>query len=99
MRQIYNHYDRRSPASIMLEGQVFTVKKQYFKTTSGGATSIRFDHLSDTISVDGEDERIPEKWRPRIRLLARRSLDWKALRSISRVNTGEVSTIVSPQLG
>ena len=75
--QIYNQDDRRSPTSIMPEGQVFIVKEPYFKTTSGGGTSIRVDHVSDIIFLDGEDERIPEKWRPRIKLLARGLLDWK----------------------
>jgi len=75
--QVYNQDEHRSPESIIPEGQVFIVKEPYFKTTSGGGTSIRVDHVSDIIFLDGEDERIPEKWRPRIRLLARRSLDWK----------------------
>jgi len=75
--QIYNQDSRRSLANVMPEGQVFIVKEPYFKTTSEGGTSIRVDHVSDIIFLDGEDERIPEKWRPRIRLLARRSLDWK----------------------
>ena len=75
--QIYNQDDRRSPANVMPEGQVFIVKEPYFKTTSEGGTSIRVDHVSDIIFLDGEDERIPEKWRPRIKLLARGSLDWK----------------------
>jgi len=75
--EIYNQDGRRSPASIMPEGQVFIVKEPYFKTTSHGGPGIRVDHVSDVIFLDGEDERIPEKWRPRIRLLARRSLDWK----------------------
>ena len=75
--QIYNQDSRRSLANVMPEGQVFIVKEPYFKTTSEGGTSIRVDHVSDIIFLDGEDERIPEKWRPRIKLLARRSLDWK----------------------
>ncbi|PWW74077.1 SET domain-containing protein [Tuber magnatum] len=75
--QIYNQDDRRHPTSIVPEGQVFIVKEPYFKATSGGGTSIRVDHVSDIIFLDGEDERIPEMWRPRLRLLARRSLDWK----------------------
>ncbi|RPA91728.1 hypothetical protein L873DRAFT_1751528 [Choiromyces venosus 120613-1] len=75
--QIYNQDDRRLPVSIVPEGQVFIVKEPFFKTTSGGGTSIRVDHVSDIIFLDGEDERIPEKWRPRLRLLARRPLDWK----------------------
>ncbi|KAG0133126.1 hypothetical protein HOY82DRAFT_517586 [Tuber indicum] len=75
--QIYNQDDRRSPDCIVPEGQVFIVKEPYFKTTSSGGTSIRVDHVSDIIFLDGEDERIPEKWRPRLKLLARRSLDWK----------------------
>ncbi|RPA91718.1 hypothetical protein L873DRAFT_1712802 [Choiromyces venosus 120613-1] len=75
--QIYNQDDRRLPVSIVPEGQVFIVKEPFFKTTSGGGTSIRVDHVSDIVFLDGEDERIPEKWRPRLRLLARRPLDWK----------------------
>jgi len=75
--QVYNQDDRRSPASIMPEGQVFIVKEPYFKETAGGGTGIRVDHISDIILLDGEDERIPEKWRPRIRQLETRLLDWK----------------------
>jgi len=75
--EIYNQDGRRSPTSIMPEGQVFIVKEPYFKTTSDGGAGIRVDHVSDVIFLEGEDERIPENWRPRIRLLARRSLDWK----------------------
>ncbi|CUS08011.1 unnamed protein product [Tuber aestivum] len=75
--QIYNQDDRRSQVSIMPEGQVFIVKEPYFKTTSSGETSIRVDHVSDIIFLDGEDDRIPEEWRPKLKLLARRSLDWK----------------------
>ncbi|RPA92785.1 hypothetical protein L873DRAFT_1749909 [Choiromyces venosus 120613-1] len=75
--QIYNQDDRRLPVSVVPEGQVFIVKEPFFKTTSLGGTSIRVDHVSDIIFLDGEDERIPEKWRPRLRLLARRPLDWK----------------------
>ena len=65
--QVYNQDYRRSPASIMPEGQVFIVKEPYFKETTGGGTGVRVDHISDIIFLDGEDERIPEKWRPRIR--------------------------------
>jgi len=75
--QIYNQDSRRSLGNVMPEGQVFIVKEPYFKTTSVGGTSIRVDHVSDIIFLDSEDERIPENWRPRIRLLGRESLDWK----------------------
>jgi len=73
--EIYNQDGHRSPASIMPEGQVFIVKEPYFKTASDGAASIRVDDVSDVIFLEGEDDRIPENWRPRIGLLARRSLD------------------------
>ncbi|RPA92790.1 SET domain-containing protein [Choiromyces venosus 120613-1] len=75
--QIYNQDDRKLPVSIVPEGQVFIVKEPFFKMTFGGGTSIRVDHVSDIIFLDGEDERVPEKWRPRLRPLARRPLDWK----------------------
>jgi len=75
--QIHNQDDRRSPASIVPDGQIFIVKEPYFKENVGGGTSIRVDHVSDIIFLEGEDGRIPEKWQPRIRLPARRSLDWK----------------------
>jgi len=75
--QVYNQDERRSPASIMPEGQVFIVKEPYFKGNAGGGTSIRIDHVSDIIFLDSEDDRIPEKWRPRIRQLETRPLDWK----------------------
>lgn len=52
------------------------MKEPYSKTTSGGGTSIRFGHLRHTL-VDGEDKRIPEKWRPTIGLSGRRSLEKK----------------------
>ena len=83
--EIYNQDGRRSPVSILPEGQVFIVKEPYFKTTSNGGAGIRVDHVSDIVFLGGEDERIPERNSP--------GWDCETLRVLTRKrphNSGEV---------
>ena len=61
--EIYNQDGHRSQESIIPEGQVFIMKKPYFKTTSDGGTGIHVDDVSDIIFSGGEDDRIPERKR------------------------------------
>lgn len=66
--QIYqqDEEDTRAATDIVNVGTVLLVKEPFLKQMASGEYGLRVDHLSDFISIDEHDSRIPEKWRPRV---------------------------------
>ncbi|KID83169.1 TPR domain protein [Metarhizium guizhouense ARSEF 977] len=48
---------------IMQKGGVLVLKEPFFKCCTDGAYSLRVDHVSDIIWLDGTEECVPSKWR------------------------------------
>jgi hypothetical protein len=63
--QMYQQEDEASrPAtSVVDKGSVLLVKEPFFKVTASGDYSLRVDHLSDVVSLNSNDARIPQSWR------------------------------------
>jgi hypothetical protein len=68
MLQMYQQEDEASrPATNVVDkDSILLVKEPYFKVTASGDYSLRVDHLSDVASLDSNDARIPQSWRPRL---------------------------------
>jgi hypothetical protein len=75
--QLYNQpeEDQVSHHQILRQGDVCIVKDPFFKATTDGSYSIRVDHVSDIIWLEGTDHRIPLKWRKRVLPLEETSED------------------------
>ena len=67
--QLYHQPDETIvPATEILNANmVYIVKEPFFKCVTDGTYSLRVDHPSDIIRLDGADDRIPSRWRPSIR--------------------------------
>ncbi|KAH7196398.1 uncharacterized protein B0J16DRAFT_325915 [Fusarium flagelliforme] len=53
------------PATEILNpNMVYILKEPFFKCATDGTYSLRVDHPSDIIQLDGADDRIPSHWRP-----------------------------------
>jgi hypothetical protein len=63
--QMYQQEDEASrPATNVVDkGSVLLVKEPFFKVTASGDYSLRVDHLSDVITLNSNDARIPQSWR------------------------------------
>ncbi|SPO04492.1 related to TPR domain protein [Cephalotrichum gorgonifer] len=48
---------------ILQKGAICIVKEPFFKCSTDGTYSLRVDHVSDIIWLDGWDDRVPSKWR------------------------------------
>lgn len=58
------HQSKSQPGKITLEqGQICIVKEPYLVAMSEDGIKIRVDHLSDIISVNPFDDKVPQKWR------------------------------------
>ncbi|KAF5722004.1 TPR domain-containing protein [Fusarium mundagurra] len=51
-------------AEILSPNMVCILKEPFFKCATDGTYSLRVDHPSDIIRLDGADDRIPSHWRP-----------------------------------
>ncbi len=58
--------ESRKAVDIVNVGTILLVKEPYFKVMADGQYGVRVDHISDFIRVDWDDEKVPNKWRPRI---------------------------------
>ncbi|KAK8116882.1 uncharacterized protein PG998_005163 [Apiospora kogelbergensis] len=67
--QLYNLPEESEvPADYTLyPGRVGILKEPFFKATSAGAYSLRVDHVNDIVWLAPEDEKIPARWRQRLR--------------------------------
>ncbi|CAG7561109.1 unnamed protein product [Fusarium equiseti] len=55
------------PATEILNpNMVYILKEPFFKCATDGTYSLRVDHPSDIIRLDGADDRIPSHWRPSV---------------------------------
>jgi hypothetical protein len=66
--QLYQQEDEvsRPATNVVDKGIVLIVKEPFFKVTASGDYSLRVDHLSDIVSLNSDDTRIPQSWRPRL---------------------------------
>ncbi|KAI1068277.1 hypothetical protein LB507_004252 [Fusarium sp. FIESC RH6] len=64
--QLYHQPDETIvPATEILNANmVYILKEPFFKCATDGTYSLRVDHPSDIIRLDGADDRIPSRWRP-----------------------------------
>jgi hypothetical protein len=64
--QMYQQEDEASrPATNVVDkDSILLVKEPFFKVTASGDYSLRVDHLSDVASLNSNDARIPQSWRP-----------------------------------
>ncbi|KAI5844642.1 hypothetical protein DFP73DRAFT_605292 [Morchella snyderi] len=75
--QIYNMNRDLHPKQILPEGQVVIIKEPFYKINLNRGTGIRVDHVSDVIFLDPDDDRIPIKWRPSVKVPGKTPVDWK----------------------
>ncbi|KIL88516.1 hypothetical protein FAVG1_08598 [Fusarium avenaceum] len=60
---------------ILSANMVCILKEPFFKCATDGTYSLRVDHPSDIIQLDGADDRIPSHWRPSIVISDENSTD------------------------
>ncbi|KAF4414931.1 TPR domain [Fusarium acutatum] len=60
---------------ILSPNMVCILKEPFFKCATDGAYSLRVDHPSDIIWLDGADNRIPSHWRPSLVISVENSTD------------------------
>lgn len=65
--QLYHQPDEALVPTIETLGpdMICILKEPFFKCATDGSYSLRVDHPSDIIWLNAEDERIPQKWRPK----------------------------------
>jgi hypothetical protein len=68
MLQLYQqeHEASRLATDLVDKGSILLVKEPFFKVTASGDYSLRVDHLSDVVFLDGGDSKVPRPWRPRL---------------------------------
>jgi hypothetical protein len=83
--QIYQQEDEevRKAASIIDIGTVFIVKEPYYKVMADGSYGLRVDHLSDVVTLDETDERVPKAWMPRVIQTDHSAESFKALGNLA----------------
>ncbi|KAF5575098.1 TPR domain-containing protein [Fusarium pseudoanthophilum] len=60
---------------ILCPNMVCILKEPFFKCATDGTYSLRVDHPSDIIQLDGADDRIPSHWRPSMVISSENSTD------------------------
>ncbi|KAF5637125.1 TPR domain protein [Fusarium sp. NRRL 52700] len=60
---------------ILSPNTVCILKEPFFKCATDGTYSLRVDHPSDIIRLDGADDRIPSHWRPSMVISSENSTD------------------------
>ena len=75
--QLYHQPDETIvPATEILNtNMVYILKEPFFKGATDGTYSLRVDHPSDIIRLDGADDRIPSRWRPSMVISSGNSTD------------------------
>jgi hypothetical protein len=79
MLQLYQQDEKndRPATSAIKQNDVFFIKEPYFKVMADGEYGLRIDHLSDLVSIESRDERLPKQWSPWIFDDGKTADDWK----------------------
>jgi hypothetical protein len=74
----FQMYHQHKTEKVLEEGTVMILKEPYLKVSAtDGGYSIRVDHLSDVIYLPKHDERIPNRWQPRLVEIITSASEWK----------------------
>jgi hypothetical protein len=66
--QLYQQVDEdeRRATDIIDVGTMLLIKEPFFKVMGDGEYGLRVDHLSDVVTIDNADNRVPKAWRPKV---------------------------------